>query len=469
MIRVGTEVQPLRVAVVGSGPAGFFAATALLQQKEVAARVDLFDRLPTPFGLVRGGVAPDHQHTKSVIKTYEKTAQLPGFRFFGNVTIGRDLEIADLQACYHQIILAVGNETDRPLRVPGADLSGITSATSFVGWYNAHPDFCDQRFDLSSKRVAVIGVGNVAIDVTRILAKQPEALVETDIADHALEALRSNAVEEIVVLGRRGPVQAAFTPAELQELIELPDVSLHVQPEDVDLDPISRQQLLDSGPRSPSRRNLDILESQVNAPLRACNIRMRFCVSPVEFYGDAQGRVRRMRLERNELHLGDDGSLRSRGTGRFEELDVDWVFVSIGYRGEPVPGVPFDERLGRIPNHDGRVFDPEDDRIVPGLYVTGWAKTGPSGLIGPHKKASAAVVQLMLQDRAASQMPPLDLIDDSSVPELLDARGVRYVSFADWRRIDAAEIERGRARGAARLKFSRISEMMDVVGMSTEL
>ena len=468
MSNIGTENQPLRVAVVGSGPAGFFAAVALLKQKDIRVCVDVFDRLPTPYGLVRGGVAPDHQHTKSVIRSYEKTAQLPGFRFFGNVTIGEDLTIADLQAHYHQVLFAVGNETDRQLRLPGAELQGITSATSFVGWYNSHPDFRDLTFDLSSKRVAIVGIGNVAVDVARILARHADELVETDIADYALEALRASAVKDIVVLGRRGPVQAAFAPTELRELSELSNAALHVRSEDVDLDAHSRQQLEESGPKSPLRRNFDILEGHVGSAPKARNIDMRFCASPAEFYGDANGRVCRMRIERNELQLADNGTMRSRGTGRFDEIDVDWVFVSIGYRGEPVVGVPFDEERGRIPNKDGRIFDPNADGIVPRLYVVGWAKTGPSGLIGPHKKASAAVVQLMLKDVDAGEVPSLEQVDASSLPTLLEQRGVRYVTFEDWKRIDAAEIERGEAQGALRRKFSRISEMLEVVGKSTD-
>jgi ferredoxin--NADP+ reductase len=406
---------------------------------------------------VRGGVAPDHQHTKSVIKSFAQAAQLPGFKFFGNVTLGRDIHVADLLDHYHQIVYACGNERERSLGVPREALHGVTPASEFVGWYNAHPDHRDLDYDAGSKRVAVVGNGNVAVDVVRILAKTAEDLATTDIAEHALVALAKSGVTDIYMLGRRGPAQAAFTPAELEELAELPDVGFLVDGHELELDAASRAAVDAAGAKAPVRHNLEILQRGVGAARKRRNLHFRFCVSPVEFLGDTNGRVRAVRLEHNELAT-DGGAIRARGTGRFTELPVDWVCVSIGYRGERISGVPFDEKRGIIPNRDGRVID--NGAVVPHQYVVGWAKTGPQGLIGPHKKASAAVVETMLADAGSAMGKPLN---PRPIEDLLHERGVRFVTFADWQRIDAAEIARGRPRGAPRSKFASVRELLDAI------
>jgi ferredoxin--NADP+ reductase len=453
--------RPLRIAVIGSGPAGFYTVAALTRQGGVPVEVDVFDRLPTPYGLVRGGVAPDHPKIKSVIRVYEKQATHPGVRFFGNVKLGQDLSVEELLACYDQIVYAVGNEKDRRMGIPGEELACCTAATVFVGWYNGHPDYRDAAPNLSCARVAVVGNGNVAIDVTRILARRVDELSTTDIADHALGPLGESQVEEIVVLGRRGPVQSAFTPAELKELTELSDVDVVVDPADLALDAESQAELDASTDNASCRRNYEILQTVAakgpsGAPRR---IVFRFLVSPVEVLGDAAGRVRGVRLERNVLVRAADGTLRPRGTGQYELLEAGQLFASIGYRGHALPGVPFDEQRGVIANRQGRVVDPTTGAFVPNQYVVGWAALGPQGLIGMHKAASGAVADLMLQDASSGTVAPRELRD---VVALLEQRGVRYVTFAAWQRIDAAEIARGASRGAPRAKFATIEEMLEV-------
>jgi ferredoxin--NADP+ reductase len=458
---LGTDSHPLRVAIIGAGPAGFYAAMALLKQKEKKIEVDLFDRLPTPYGLVRGGVAPDHENIKAVMSVFDKVASTPGFRFFGNVRLGRDIAVADLTRRYHQILYTVGNEDDRPLGIPGAELAGCTPATVFVGWYNAHPDHREAAFDFRSRRVAVVGNGNVAVDVARMLARQPEELTGTDIADYALEALRQSRVEEVVLLGRRGPLQAAFSPAELKELTTLPHADAVVDPADIELDGLSRRALDALTPNAPERKNYQTLVEVASRPPAGHprRIRFRFLVSPVELVGDAEGRIRRVRLERNELHPAADGTLRPRGTGRIEDLEIDWIFPSIGYRGRPISGVPFDEKKGVIANDDGRVLTAPGGEPVPGQYVAGWAQSGPRGLIGMHKAASAAVVAHMTADVEAGRVPSPPALDDP-IDAFLAGRGVDFVTYRDWKVIERLETERGRKRGAPRCKFGRLDEML---------
>ena len=462
--KIGTKDSPLRVAVIGSGPSGFYAAAALLKQQDHDIRVDVFDRLPTPYGLVRGGVAPDHQKIKTVTRVYEKSALATGFRYFGHVELGRDIQVRDLVPRYHQIVYAVGNENDRRMGIPGESFIGCTPATVFVGWYNAHPDYREAGFDWNSKRIAVVGNGNVAVDVARILAKGRDELARTDIADYALEALDRSKVEEIVMLGRRGPVQAAFTPAELKELAELEAAAMCVDPSELVLDPESSADLEAASPRSKARRNYEILSRTAYEGSRdPRRIRLRFLVSLVAILGDEHNRVRRIRLEKNRLVRDQSGSLRARGTGAFEELEVDWIFVSIGYEGRRIAGIPFDEKRGAIANVDGRVCNPSTDEVVPNQYVVGWAQSGPKGLIGMHKAASAAVVKLMLEDVAAGSLRTASVIDEDSITRFLDDGGVRYVTFDEWKIINDAEVERGKRREAPRVKFSQIPEMLDVL------
>lgn len=464
---IGTTERPLRVAIVGAGPAGFFAATALLEQTEVTVDVDVFDRLPTPYGLVRGGVAPDRPKMKSVASVYAKTAEHPAFFFFGNVELGRDLSVADLMGCYDQVLYASGNEADRRMGIPGEQLIGCTPASVFVGWYNGHPDYRCAEFDLSCHRVAIVGNGNVALDVARILARSYEELRATEIADHALEVLRQSQVEEIVVLGRRGPLQASFTPAELRELTGLRHARVEVSTEALELDEASRAHYERARPRDPQRQVVELLAAIASkAPSTAVRtVRLRFLVSPVGLVGDERGRVRALRLEKNRLVRDQDGAVGARGTGDIEELEVGWVFVSIGSRGKSIPGIPFDEQRGVIANVEGRVVDVETGEIRPGQYCAGWARTGPQGLIASNKVASAQVVRRMLEDVAQGRVSDPAHGGRAAMTTLLRERGVRYVTFEEWKVIDEAEIERGHARGAPRSKLVRVPEMLDLVEM----
>lgn len=461
---LGSPSRPLRVAVVGSGPSAFYACEALLKAPELTVRIDMFDRLPTPFGLVRGGVAPDHQKIKSVVKVYEKVAADPRLRFFGNVKLGRDVHVEDLTAGYDQIVYAVGNESDRSMGIAGENLGGVHSATAFVGWYNGHPDFRNLTFDLeSARRVAVVGNGNVAMDVTRILAADPEELASTDIADHALEALRRSKVEEVLLLGRRGPAQAAFSPKEIEEVGALAGVDLVVSAGAMDFDDVTLRWLETDAPRA-AKRNVRYLseQSQRGEGDQVRKVRCQFLVSPVELVGEDE-QLTAVRLQHNELYAADDGTPRPRATEDYSTEPAQLVFKAIGYRGVPIPGVPFHERWGIIPNRDGRVLDGADGAVVPGQYVVGWAKRGPTGLIGTNSPDSKLTVQAMLADLAGVDADELDAADDGRTAHLLGQRGVDFVTYEDWQRLDRYEIEQGQAKGKVRDKLSSVDEMMRVV------
>jgi len=459
---IGTEGNPLRVAVVGSGPAGFYAAEHLLKHEGATVEVDMFDRLPTPYGLVRAGVAPDHPKIKSVIRVYEKTAARPEFRFFGNVEVGPDITVAELQERYHAVLFAYGTSVDRHLGIPGEDLPGSHSATEFVNWYNAHPDFADHEFDLSCERVVVIGNGNVATDVARMLALTREELETTDTADHAIEAFANSGVKEIVVLGRRGPAQASFTNPEVRELGEMSDADIVIDPAAVELDDLS-EEWLDSDDAAPTnRRNVEIFTEFAGRQPEGKNKRivLRFLSSPVEFQGD--GKVEHVVVGGNELHRDDSGAIRPRDTGERETIECGLVLRSIGYKGVPVEGAPFDERKGVIPNDGGRVKDPESGEQVPGLYATGWIKRGPSGVIGTNKKDGQETVDTLFADLDAGTIPEAPLAADREATEaLLTERKPDHVTFEGWEAIDAAEVERGKPHGRPRVKFCRVAEMVE--------
>lgn len=459
--QIGSDTHPLRVAIFGSGPAGFYAVGELLKQKDVAVCVDLFDRLPTPYGLVRGGVAPDHQKIKAVIRQYEKIAARPGFRFFGNVTFGEDLLLDEVLRHYHQVVFSTGAESDRRLGISGEDLAGSDPATIFVGWYNGHPDYRDLHYDLSDvERVAVIGNGNVAMDVTRILARSIEELSTTDIADYALEALKKSAVKEIYLLGRRGPAQAAFTNPEIRELTKMQIADLVVKPEDLELDEVNAE-FLAQATDQVHQRNMDILTAQLakGEGCAARKIRARFFVSPVEIYG--QDCVTGVKLEKNRLIKDEGGNLRARGTGEYEELpDVQMVFRSIGYKGHALKDVPFDERAGIIPNASGRVIDSETNAPIERLYVAGWIKRGPSGVVGTNKPDAVETVGLMLDDLHQGGLACDVQTAPEATPALLERKGVRYVSFSDWKYLDRLEVEAGRNRGKPREKMTTVPEML---------
>lgn len=451
---LGTEERPLRVAIIGSGPSGFYAAEALFKA-DLRVEVDMFDRLPTPFGLVRGGVAPDHPKIKSVTRVYDRIASDPRFRFIGNVMVGADLTVEVLRTHYDAIIFACGAESDRRLEIPGEHLRGSHTATEFVGWYNGHPDYCERAFDLSHDVAVIIGQGNVAIDVCRILARSVDELRETDIAEHALDALAKSKVREIHLIGRRGPVQAKFTSAELKEIGELEDCEPVLEPGALELDEASLAELEDAA-NAGAKKNMALFKdfaARVNSG-RGKRCHIRFLLSPVELQGD--DRVERVVLERNRL-VGEPGNLRAQGTGDRVSLDCGILFRSVGYRGVPVPGVPFDPRRGIFPNVDGRLVD--DDAIVSGLYAAGWIKRGPSGIIGTNKPDSKATVDALLGD--VPRLRPCTNPSTDAVLRLLIDRGVRPVSYHEWQRIDAAEIQRGLPKGKPREKFTRIRQMLD--------
>ena len=463
MTQIGTEDNPVRVAIVGAGPSGFYAAEHILKDGDIHAQVDLFDRLPTPFGLVRGGVAPDHPKIKSVIRVYEKTAAREGFRFFGNVKVGHDIEVEDLERLYHAIVFTVGCETDRRLGIPGEELPGSHAATAFVGWYNAHPDYCDEEFDLSSERAVVIGNGNVAMDVARMLALTDHELRQTDTADHAIEMLDAKGIREVVVLGRRGPAQAAFTNPEVRELGEMEDADVIVDPAEVELDPASQAFIESDEADKTSRVNVEILQEFARREPSGKHKRivLRFLASPIEIEGD--GKVEKIVIGRNEL-VEEGGTLRAKDTGAREELECGLILRSVGYTGIPIEGVPFDESRGLILNEGGRVLDSHDSGHKVGHYTAGWIKRGPSGVIGTNKKDALETVQHLLADIADGTLLEPESPDPAAIESLLAERGVRFVSFEDWQAIDQAEVGRGEPHGRPRVKFVRVEEMLETLG-----
>ena len=456
----GTAEQPLRVAIIGAGPTGFYAADQLLRQEGIAVEVDLFDRLPTPFGLVRFGVAPDHQKIKSVTVTFDKVAANPRFRFFGHVELGKELSVDDLRRHYHQILYCTGAQTDRRMGIPGEDLRGSHPATEFVAWYNGHPDFRDCQFDLTAERAAVVGVGNVAVDVARILCRSPEELATTDIADYALEALRKSRIREVYLLGRRGPAQAAFTNPEIKELGELADADITVRPDEAELDELTRAALAQNPDRATTKK-VEIIQSYAERPRTGKSrlLVVRFLVSPVELVGDDAGQVAGIRLVRNRLVATPTGTLQAKPTGEVEDVPVGLVFRSVGYKGVPLPGVPFHDSWAVILNEKGRVLDPETKQPIVGEYTAGWIKRGPNGVIGTNKPDAAETVAGMMEDRARDALLHPEEPTWESVERLLRQRQPRYFSYDDWRRLDALEVAAGRPAGRPRVKFTRVDEM----------
>jgi ferredoxin/flavodoxin---NADP+ reductase len=447
--------RSLRVAIVGSGPSGFYAAGHLLGQAGRPVEIDVYDRLPTPWGLVRGGVAPDHPKIKSVTRVFEKTAAQPGVRFFGNVEVGRDVGHERLAQWYDAVIWAVGTAGDRTSGIPGEELPGSASATEFVGWYNGHPDFRDREFDLSGGRAIVIGNGNVALDVARMLTLTHDELAVTDVADHALEALEASSITEILVLGRRGPEQAAFTTPELLELGELFAGDVVVNPRDLDLPGELREPELGH----TARRNLEVLAeyAQGSPSGKRKRIVLRFLTSPVEILGD--GRVEAVKVVRNELVRDERGALRARPTGETETIEVGVVLRAIGYTGRPLPGLPFDPARGLIPHEGGRIVD--NAGPVRGAYVAGWIKRGPSGVIGTNKKCAQETVDALLEDLEAGR---LDLAaprpTGREVLERLLEHQPRLVDYEGWLAIDRHERRLGEPAGRPRVKLTRIQELL---------
>ncbi len=445
----------LRVAVVGAGPSGFYTADALLKARSDVS-VDIYDRLPAPFGLVRYGVAPDHQKIKSVTAMYARTASDPRVHFWGNVEVGRDVTVTELKRHYHAVVFAYGAPDDRRLGIPGEDLIGSLPATDFVAWYNGHPDYAEVEPPLDGEHAVVIGVGNVAVDVARILAKTAAELASSDIADHALHALGESRVRDVVVAGRRGPAEAKFTTKELREFGELAGADVYVDPRDLVLHPASERFL---AAQQTAQRNVEVLRGFADRPARGLSRRVafRFLYSPRSIESDASGeRVAAITMERNELIERQDGSLASVGTGALERWPAQLVLRSVGYHGSPMPGAPFDEQRGVIPNELGRVLDRHAGAPVPGLYTAGWIKRGPNGVIGTNKADAMETVATLLTDDLPSPSDPRP----EAIEHLLHRRGVDTIDFEQWRRIDRLELTLGKEQGRPRVKLVSRSDLL---------
>jgi ferredoxin--NADP+ reductase len=417
----------------------------------------MIERLPTPWGLVRLGVAPDHPQLKTVSRAFEKIAALPGFRFLGNVEVGRDLTHDDLLRLYDAVIYSYGSAADRRLGIPGEDLRGSWAATELVAWYNGHPDYQQLDFDLvSAERVVVVGNGNVALDVARMLALTHEELAPTDATDESIEAITSSSIRELVVLGRRGPVQASWTSTELHEMGDLAGADIVVDPAELELDPASTAELAEAS--NIVRRNMEILrEFASREPAgKPRRVVLRFGVSPVAVLGDEC--VEGVELVRNELVPDGKGSVRAQATGERETLSCELVFRSVGYRGVQCPGLPFDEGSGTMPNEGGRVRD-ESGEPLPGVYCAGWIKRGPTGVIGTNKKDATETVEALLKDAEGG------LIGGTAVPAeaaeaLLAERGIEAVIYSGWEAIDAVERAAGEPQGRPRVKLTSWDDLL---------
>ena len=459
-----TDQRPIRIAVIGSGPAGFYAAGHLLKDSAERIEVDMIERLPTPWGLVRSGVAPDHPKIKSVTRVYEKTAAHPRFRYFGNVEFGSAVTREDLLEHYHAIVYATGSPSDRPLGIPGEGLHGSHAATEFVGWYNGHPDHTELEVDLMScERAVVIGNGNVAVDVARMLVLSAEELAPTDTADHALEVLARSTVKEVVIVGRRGPAQAAFTNPELLELGELADADVIVDAEELErgLAVADAEAQADQ----TARRNVEILRSYAERAPAGHDRRvvLRFLLSPVELLPNENGHVGSVEFARNELVAGSSGGLRAQATDERELIEAGLVFRAIGYRGVALPGVPFDEQRAVIANSGGRVVDPGTGEPQPGEYVVGWIKRGPSGVIGTNKKDAQETVDAMLADLLSPEHGPAHQPaspDPHAIEELIRRRAPQMITYSGWQAIDRHERSLGETAGRPRVKLTRIEELL---------
>lgn len=432
----------VRVAIVGSGPSGFYTADALIKSG-IDCEIDVIDRLPTPFGLIRAGVAPDHQKTKNVSRAYEKTALNESVAYFGNVDVGQDVSIEELKTLYDAVVLAIGSPYDRKLGVPGEDKKGVFGSADFVGWYNGHPDFRDLEPDLDTKAVVVIGNGNVAIDCARVLVKTPDEMSTTDIATHAADAIHAAPLEDVYMIGRRGPVEAKFTNVELREMGELQECTPIIDAAQIP-DEVPAEEEMSDRDRRLKDKNLGTLRSFVDADPagRKRRVHFQFYASPVEILGGDT--VEGIRLEKTEVRDG-----RAVGTGETYDIPCGIVIPAIGYQGQPLEGVPFDERNGVIENDEGRVSE--------GVYAVGWIRRGPTGVIGTNKHDG---------DRASEQIQE-DCSDGgkagrSGLKELLAGKSVRWVDYSDWQKIDEAE-KSAAAEGAPRRKLTRIPEMLAVL------
>jgi ferredoxin--NADP+ reductase len=451
-------MRPYHVAIVGSGPSGYFAAASLLKFADATddadVRVDMLEMLPTPWGLVRSGVAPDHPKIKSISGQFEKTALDPRFRFFGNIVVGDHVHAAELAERYDVVIYAVGAQSDRSLGITGEDLPGSVAAVDFVGWYNAHPHFEEMAPDLSTGRAIVVGNGNVALDVARILVTDPDALATTDIADHALKSLHDRGVEEVLIVGRRGPLQAPFTTLELRELGDLEglsDVDVIVDP--ADFADISDEDLESAG--KTVRNNIKVLRGYSEREPRGAKRRIvfRFRTSPIEIKGD--GRVESIVLGRNEL-VDDNGRIAAKDTGEREEVPAQLVVRAVGYRGVPTTGLPFDDRSGTIPHTDGRIDGSRNE------YVVGWIKRGPTGVIGTNKKDSQETVDTVLSDLSGADLTDVGADHSDELVKWLLSRQPKLVTDDHWKLIDDYERSSGQPHGRPRVKLTSVAELLRI-------
>ena len=445
-----------RAAVVGAGPSGFYTSGQLLAEDFA---VDLIDLLPVPFGLVRFGVAPDHPKIKNVTRVYEKTADNENFRYFGGVQLGRDITREELRERYDVVVYATGTSSDNRLGVEGEDLSGSYAATEFVAWYNGHPHFADRKFDLSGERAVVIGNGNVAIDVARMLVLDPDELAPTDTADHAIAALAKSNIKEVVLLGRRGPAQAAFTNPELLELGELKRADVIVDPADLVLDDASEAWLASDDADATARKNVAILRqyAQREPTGKSHRVVLKFLRSPLEILGTDS--VEGVRIGVNKIESGDEGALRAVDTGESEVLDCSIVLRSIGYRGTPIDEEPFEPKRGLIRNNGGRVCD-DTGATLPGEYCVGWIKRGPSGVIGTNKKDATDTVARIIEDRDAGKLGNPTISGDPA--DLLSERVPGFTSWQGWGLIDAHEKGLGEPQGRPRVKLTDVDEMTGI-------
>ena len=451
----------LRLAIVGAGPAGIYAADIILKaQREFDVSIDLFERLPAPYGLVRYGVAPDHPRIKGIIGALRDVLDRGDIRIFGNVRFGEDITLDDLKKHYNAVIFSTGAIRDADLDIPGIDLEGSYGAADFVSWFDGHPDF-PRTWPLDATSVAVVGVGNVALDVSRILAKHADDLLPTEIPDNVYEGLKQSSITDVHVFGRRGPAQVKFTPLELRELGEVRDVDMIVYDEDFDHDEASKTAIA-------TNKQVFVIDKVLNqwrqreVGTASRRLHLHFYAKPVEVVGDDQGRVAAFRYERTR----PDGQGGVEGTGELRDVPVQAIYRAVGYFGSPLDGIPFDERRGVIPNHEGQVMD-DDNQIVPGVYATGWIKRGPVGLIGHTKSDAMETVKHVLTDQA-SWWQPADPSEEA-VPALLQQRGVAYTDLEGWHRLDEHEQalgaqhehERPRVKVVERDEMVRVSRAVE--------
>lgn len=441
--------EPARIAVIGAGPAGLYTVLALVES-ESAVSVDVFDRLPTPYGLVRYGVAPDQVKMKSVTRVMQTPFTGHDVEFFGNVVVGSDITHEELREHYHAVVYATGSPNDRKLDIPGEELEECQGAASFVNWYSGHPDVADADFTLEHPEVAVVGAGNVALDVARVLAKSPDEMAETDVPDNVMYRLRDSRVNDIHVLIRRGPSQVKFTPPELRLIGQLANADVIVHHHGLTAEPS------DDDPQDKrARKNIELLRewSQREPTGKPRRVHLRFFRSPVEVLGTDQ--VEGVVLERNQLT--ESGGLE--GSGEYETLNVGLVLSAVGYQGVPLPGLPFDSTSGTVPQHNGRIC--EGDEPLTGVYVSGWAKRGPSGVIGTNKSDGAETAGSVLED--LPKLPAPARVDRAAVQKLLARRGARVVDWQGWVRLDAYEAELGASQGRNRAKLADLETMLTVI------